>query len=60
MFFTDYRPLVPATRESGARIGAELSRKGIGSWKGGKPKGASRRVVVKGKPLSRIVIDDRR
>jgi prevent-host-death family protein len=52
--------LVPCKQSSAAQIAEVLSRKGIGSWKGGKPKGASRRVTVKGKPVSQIVIDERR
>lgn len=52
--------LVPSKQNSGAQIAETLSRKGIGSWKGGKPKGASRRVTVKGKPVSQIVIEERR
>ena len=52
--------LVPSKQSSGAQIAEVLSRKGIGSWKGGKPKGASRRVTVKGKPVSQIVIEERR
>ena len=53
--------LVPSKQSSsGAQIAEALSRKGIGSWKGGKPKGASRRVTVKGKPVSQIVIEERR
>jgi prevent-host-death family protein len=52
--------LVPSKQSSGAQIAETLSRKGIGSWKGGKPKGASRRVTVKGKPVSQIVIEERR
>jgi len=52
--------LVPPKQSSGAQIAEVLSRKGIGSWKGGKPKGASRRVTVKGKPVSKIVIEERR
>lgn len=52
--------LVPSKQSSGAQIAETLSRKGIGSWKGGKPKGASRPVTVKGKPVSQIVIEERR
>ena len=52
--------LIPSKQSSGAQIAEALSRKGIGSWKGGKPKGASRRVTVKGKPVSQIVIEERR
>lgn len=52
--------LMPAGTPSDAQLARELSRKGIGSWKGGKPKGGSRSVVVKGRPVSQIVIDERR
>ena len=52
--------LIPAESHSDAQLVRELSRKGIGSWKGGKPKGASRPVTVKGKPISRIVLEERR
>lgn len=52
--------LVPSKQDSGARTAEALSRKGIGIWKGGKPRGASRRVTVKGKPVSQIVIEERR
>ena len=52
--------LIPADNHPDAQIARELSRKGIGSWKGGKPKGASRPVVIKGKPVSQIVLEERR
>jgi len=52
--------LMPAESHSDAQFARELSRKGIGSWRGGKPKGASRPVTVKGKPISRIVLEERR
>jgi prevent-host-death family protein len=52
--------LMPVGTHSDAQLARELSRKGIGSWKGGKPKGGSRSVVVKGRPVSQIVIDERR
>lgn len=52
--------LMPAENHSDAQLARELSRKGIGSWKGGKPKGARRPVTVKGKPISRIVLEERR
>jgi len=52
--------LVPSKQSSGAQIAELLSRKGIGSWKGGKPKGGTRSVVIKGKPVSQIVIEERR
>jgi prevent-host-death family protein len=52
--------LMPAESHSDAQLARELSRKGIGAWKGGKPKGASRPVRVRGKAISRIVIKERR
>jgi prevent-host-death family protein len=52
--------LMPVENHSDAQLARELSRKGIGLWKGGKPKGASRPVTVKGKPISRIVLEERR
>jgi len=52
--------LIPSENYSGAGIAKELKRKGLGSWKGGKPKGGSRSVVLKGKPVSQIVIEERR
>lgn len=52
--------VVPAEDDSEVRAMRDLAGKGVGSWKGGKPRGASRPVVVKGKPISQIVLDDRR
>ena len=52
--------LIAAASHPDVQVANELCRKGIGSWKGGKPKGASRPVVIKGKPLSQIVIEERR
>lgn len=51
--------LIPAESRPDARLARELTQKGIGSWKGTKPKGASRRVAVKGKPVSQIVLEGR-
>ena len=52
--------LVPAESHLDIENASELSGKGVGTWKGGKPKGASRPVVIKGKPLSQIVLEERR
>ena len=52
--------LMPAETPADASLARELSRKGIGTWKGGKPRGGSRSVVIKGKPVSQIVVDERR
>jgi prevent-host-death family protein len=52
--------LLPSSQNAAAISADALSRKGIGAWKGGKPKGASRRVRITGKRLSEIVIEERR
>jgi prevent-host-death family protein len=52
--------LMPAETSADASLARELSRKGIGTWKGGKPRGGTRSAVVKGKPVSQIVVDERR
>jgi len=51
--------LMSAGTHSDTQIARELSRKGFGLWKGGKPKGGSRRISVRGKPVSEIVIEER-
>jgi prevent-host-death family protein len=38
----------------------KLARAGLGTWSGGKPKGASRSVIIKGKTVGEIVIEERR
>jgi prevent-host-death family protein len=52
--------LMPVDSSTEASLARELSQKGIGTWKGGKPRGGSRSVLVKGKPVSQIVIEERR
>jgi prevent-host-death family protein len=52
--------LMPAETSADASLARELARKGIGTWKGGKPRGGSRSAVVKGEPVSQIVVDERR
>jgi prevent-host-death family protein len=52
--------LMPAETPTDASLARELSRKGIGTWKGGKPRGGSRSVVIKGKPVSQIIVEERR
>ena len=42
--------IVPAHEHPDAGKLKKLARSGLGTWRGGKPKGASRSVVVKGKP----------
>ena len=38
----------------------ERMRRGIVEWNGGRPKGLSPRIKIKGKPLSQTVLDMRR
>jgi antitoxin (DNA-binding transcriptional repressor) of toxin-antitoxin stability system len=52
--------LMPAGAAVDVQLARELTRKGIGSWKGGKPRGGSRSLAVKWKPVSQIVMDERR
>jgi prevent-host-death family protein len=51
--------LMAAESHFDVQVARELSRKGIGSWNGGKPKGVSRPVVITGRPLSQIVLEER-
>ena len=44
----DYEELIRMVREDKA------------AWKGGKPAGSSKPTVAKGKPISEIVVEDRR
>ena len=37
-----------------------LVKEGMASWSGGKPRGASRPVKGRGRPLSELIIEDRR
>jgi len=48
--------------ENAAEIEALLDflRKGKATWNGGKPEGLKRRARISGKPVSQIVIEDRR
>ena len=52
--------LMPAETPTDVALARKLSGKGIGTWKGGKPRGGSRSAVIKGKPISQIVVDERR
>ncbi|MBE0431508.1 MAG: type II toxin-antitoxin system prevent-host-death family antitoxin [Dehalococcoidia bacterium] len=36
-----------------------LTREGFAAWEGGKPTGSTRPVIVRGKPLSDIVLEGR-
>jgi prevent-host-death family protein len=52
--------IIPAQEHPVVAKLKKLARSGLGTWNGGKPKGASRAVVVKGKPVGDIVLEDRR
>ena len=39
---------------------AAMVREGLASWGGGKPRGSSRPARVRGKPVSRTIVEDRR
>lgn len=52
--------IVPAKEEAAADELKRLARSGLGTWGGGKPKGASRSIAVKGKPVGEIVLEQRR
>jgi len=52
--------IVPAQERATAEKLQKLARSGLGTWRGGKPKGASRSIVIKGKPVADIVLKERR
>ena len=52
--------IIPAREHPDIEKLKKLARSGLGTWKGGKPKGASRSVVVKGNPVGDIVFEERR
>lgn len=52
--------IVPVQERAAVEKLKTLARSGLGTWRGGKPKGASRSVVVKGKPVGDIVLEERR
>ena len=47
-------------RHLGDRLALVDLREGRAAWSGGKPRGAARRIRVRGKPLSETVLEDRR
>lgn len=52
--------LVPAKRGGIDKALLALVEEGIAAWSGGKPKGASRPVKGRGRPLSELIVEDRR
>lgn len=52
--------ITPAAKSPQYEKVIELVRKGKGVWKGGKPAGSEPLVRIKGKPVSQIVLEERR
>ena len=42
------------------RLVAGMVREGLASWGGGKPRGSAHPARVRGKPVSRTILEDRR
>jgi prevent-host-death family protein len=51
--------LTPSGKPRGRSGLWELARRGIVEWSGGRPKGLTPRIKIKGKPLSQTVIENR-
>ena len=52
--------LGPPAESADAALARELVREGLASWSGGKPRGAARRLRIRGKSISETVIEERR
>lgn len=52
--------VVPAQEPPEVKAAREMVAKGLATWNGGKPKGSARPVRARGKPVSEIVLEDRR
>ena len=52
--------LGPTSESPDAQALRELVKESLGTWKGGKPKGATHPPIVKGKSISKIVLEERR
>lgn len=52
--------IAPPERSADDEAIAGMVREGLASWGGGKPRGSARPVTVRGKPVSRTVIEERR
>lgn len=51
--------IVPTGRSKEVEWLMKLVKEGKATWNGGKPKGGSLRIPLRGRPLSEIVIEDR-
>lgn len=49
----------PAESPEGERVAA-MVREGLARWGGGKPRGSARPPRIRGKPIARTVIEERR
>jgi prevent-host-death family protein len=52
--------LAPVATSTMSKSLAEMVSAGLADWKGGKPAGSARPALVRGKPLSDLIIEDRR
>jgi len=52
--------IIPAKASHLKRVLEPLLREGAVRWNGGKPRGTIRRPVIQGRPLSEMVVEDRR
>jgi prevent-host-death family protein len=52
--------ILPSEKPSEYEALVRMVRDGLASWQGGKLQGSAQPVKVKGKPASRIVIEERR
>ena len=52
--------IVPVERTDEDSRLLSLVREGFASWRGGKPNGGRRPIKIKGKPVSEIILEDRR
>jgi prevent-host-death family protein len=52
--------ILPSEKAPEYEVLVRMVREDLASWKGGKPQGAAKPVKAKGKPASRIVIEERR
>ena len=52
--------ITPASDQTEIKEIQTMILSGLGTWNGGKPKGAKRFVQISGKPVSEIIVEDRR
>lgn len=52
--------ITPALDQSEIKEIQNMILNGLGTWKGGKPKGAKHHVQVSGKPVSEVITEERR